>query len=296
MTLATAATVPKLPHHEQLEFCMTRARYRQGRKLTAVRVYTVNDESNYLIVNGVPAIKISNELETLCHRYGEIEFLQLLPDYPHEDYVEVYLVKFRFLKNARFAKKQLDGKSFYGHVLHVCYAPELETVDETREKLQDRRKTIAALTRYRQDTGELNLIRKPRVMPPTAARYINQLRPDLREETLDRLHYRVDEPATSNTELGQEVQRFGNRESWTLSDSSEACARIPNEDEGAAASPVIPKENSGPYKALGDTAKPKEECHSKNLREKKRSSEFYTISTKKIKLFGKKTLLSFKQD
>lgn len=288
MTRATALAVPKLPHHEQLEFCMTRAKYRQGRKLTAVRVYTVNDESNYLIVNGVPAIKISNELEMLCHRYGEIEYLQLLPDYPHADYVEVYLVKFRFLKNARFAKKQLDGNSFYGHVLHVCYAPELETLDETREKLQDRRKTIAALTRYRQNTSELNLVRKPRVLPPTAVQYINQLRPDLREETLDRLHHRVDEPATSDTGVGKEGHRLGDQESWTLLDSSKACTTI-SKDEELATSPFIPK-------ALGDSVKHIEECHSKNLREKRRSSEFYTVSTKKIRLFGKKTLFSFKQD
>ena len=32
---------------------------------------------------------------------------------------------------------------FYGGVLHVCYAPEYETVDETRWKLQERRITIA---------------------------------------------------------------------------------------------------------------------------------------------------------
>ena len=47
----------------------------------------------------------------------------------------------------RFAKKKLDDHSFYGASLHVCYAPEHETVTETREKLQDRRKVIAAKIR-----------------------------------------------------------------------------------------------------------------------------------------------------
>ena len=47
----------------------------------------------------------------------------------------------------RAAKRKLDDWSFYGGVLHVCYAPEYETVQETREKLQDRRKAIAAKVR-----------------------------------------------------------------------------------------------------------------------------------------------------
>lgn len=33
----------------------------------------------------------------------------------------------------------MDEKSFYGGVLHVCYVPEYETVEDTRLKLQDRR-------------------------------------------------------------------------------------------------------------------------------------------------------------
>ena len=48
---------------------------------------------------------------------------------------------------SRFAKKKLDNKSFFGGILHVCYAPEFETVNDTREKLQERRKVIAKKTR-----------------------------------------------------------------------------------------------------------------------------------------------------
>lgn len=47
----------------------------------------------------------------------------------------------------RIAKKKLDNRSFFGGILHVCYAPEFETVDDTREKLQERRKVIAKKTR-----------------------------------------------------------------------------------------------------------------------------------------------------
>jgi len=57
--------------------------------------------------------------------------------------------KFRkpILLSLRVAKKKLDNRSFFGGILHVCYAPEFETVDDTREKLQERRKVIAKKTR-----------------------------------------------------------------------------------------------------------------------------------------------------
>lgn len=42
----------------------------------------------------------------------------------------------------RFAKRQLDGRSFFGEVLHVCYAPEMESVSETRNKLIQRRRDV----------------------------------------------------------------------------------------------------------------------------------------------------------
>lgn len=36
----------------------------------------------------------------------------------------------------------MDEKGFYGGVLHVCYVPEYETVEDTRLKLQDRRSYV----------------------------------------------------------------------------------------------------------------------------------------------------------
>lgn len=36
----------------------------------------------------------------------------------------------------------MDEKSFFGGLLHVCYAPEYETVEDTRLKLQDRRRYV----------------------------------------------------------------------------------------------------------------------------------------------------------
>lgn len=37
----------------------------------------------------------------------------------------------------------MDDMSFYGGILHVSYAPELETVEETKDKLCIRRKEVA---------------------------------------------------------------------------------------------------------------------------------------------------------
>ncbi|KAJ8313704.1 hypothetical protein KUTeg_008265 [Tegillarca granosa] len=43
--------------------------------------------------------------------------------------------------------KRIQSASNELRVLHVCYAPEFESVDDTREKLQDRRKAVAAKIR-----------------------------------------------------------------------------------------------------------------------------------------------------
>jgi len=37
----------------------------------------------------------------------------------------------------------MDDYEFYGGILHVCYAAEYETVDDTRAKLEDRRRAVA---------------------------------------------------------------------------------------------------------------------------------------------------------
>ena len=45
------------------------------------------------------------------------------------------------------AKKKLDDYNFFGGTLHICYAPEFETVHDTREKLQERRRAVATRVR-----------------------------------------------------------------------------------------------------------------------------------------------------
>lgn len=71
----------------------------------------------------------------------------MLDEYPSEPFTDVYWIKFAAIDAARIAKKKLDNRSFFGKNLHVCYAPEFESVQDTREKLQQRRQVIARKTR-----------------------------------------------------------------------------------------------------------------------------------------------------
>nr|XP_020640892.1 RNA-binding protein 48 isoform X1 [Pogona vitticeps] len=133
-------------HHAQQAICASRAKYREGRRPRAVKVYTVNLESRYLLIQGVPALGVMKELVEQFALYGPIEEYNPLDDYPAEEFTEVYLIKFQKIQSARIAKRKLDERSFFGSLLHVCYAPEFESIQETREKLQDRRRYIAKAT------------------------------------------------------------------------------------------------------------------------------------------------------
>ena len=72
---------------------------------------------------------------------------QLLDDYPSEPYTDVYWIKYVDIDSARLAKEKLNHESFFGKKLCVSYAPEYETVQETREKLRRRRILIVKKTR-----------------------------------------------------------------------------------------------------------------------------------------------------
>ncbi|XP_059113315.1 RNA-binding protein 48 [Peromyscus eremicus] len=134
-------------HHVQTAVCDSRAKYREGRRPRAVKVYTINLESQYLLIQGVPAVGAMKELVERFALYGAIEQYNALDEYPAEEFTEVYLIKFVKLQSARIAKKKMDEQSFFGGLLHVCYAPEFETVEETRKKLEERKAYIARATK-----------------------------------------------------------------------------------------------------------------------------------------------------
>ncbi|XP_060516931.1 RNA-binding protein 48 [Cylas formicarius] len=137
-----AENVKEIKHHKQDSYCITRPAYRQGRKLTAVKVYTVNNESQHLYVYGVPKIDLRKELRQLCVKYGEVSRVAVVEDVKTEIFTQCFHVEYKRIQSARIAKRLLDTRSFYGGILHVCYAPESETVDQTRSKLSQRRRDI----------------------------------------------------------------------------------------------------------------------------------------------------------
>ncbi|XP_051921478.1 RNA-binding protein 48 [Hippocampus zosterae] len=158
-------------HHEQRKVCISRPKYREGRKARAVKVYTINLESCYVMVQGVPAIGVMTELIQLCALYGVVQEYRPLDEYPAEEFTEVYLVKFQKLTSARAAKRHMDEKSFYGGVLHVCYVPEYETVEDTRVKLQDRRRYVMRMAekRVQEREQEAAVNKEPTSAEPTPA-------------------------------------------------------------------------------------------------------------------------------
>jgi len=110
-------------------------------------VYTVNSESQHLLVCGVPSLGLQDELRRLCGRFGDVKSLVFVPKYAEEEFTDVFHVQYSRIQSARYGKHHLDGRAFYGGILHVCYAPEMESLAETRAKLIQRRKDIAIRTR-----------------------------------------------------------------------------------------------------------------------------------------------------
>ncbi|XP_020896530.1 RNA-binding protein 48 [Exaiptasia diaphana] len=133
-------------HHEKSKVCYSRPSYREARWERAVKVYTINLESKYIVVSGVASVGVSQELVDKFSSYGNIQEYFKLEDYPTEQFTEAYLIKYEKINNARFAKRKMDNKSFFGGILHVFYAPEYESVDECRHKLEERRKIISKKT------------------------------------------------------------------------------------------------------------------------------------------------------
>ncbi|KAF2286690.1 hypothetical protein GH714_023622 [Hevea brasiliensis] len=110
----------------------------------AIRVYTVCDESRYLIVRNVPALGCGDDLLKLFASYGDVEDFKPMDAEDCEQFTDVYWIKFRLVSNARFAKRKLDEFVFLGNRLQVSYAPHFESLSDTKDKLEGRRKEVLA--------------------------------------------------------------------------------------------------------------------------------------------------------
>ncbi|KAL0372378.1 UNVERIFIED_CONTAM: RNA-binding protein 48 [Sesamum calycinum] len=127
----------------------------------AVRVYTVCDESKYLIVRNVPSLGCGDELLKLFSTYGQVEECKPMDAEECEPYTDVYWIKFHLVSNARFAKRKLDESVFLGNRLQVSYAPEYESLSDTKEKLEGRRKEVLARLNPRRSKGPSESVSEP---------------------------------------------------------------------------------------------------------------------------------------
>ncbi|KAL3615819.1 hypothetical protein CASFOL_040113 [Castilleja foliolosa] len=59
-------------------------------------------------------------------------------------YTDVYWIKFHQMNNARFAKRKIDESVFLEDRLRVSYAPLYESLSDTKDKLEERRKEVLA--------------------------------------------------------------------------------------------------------------------------------------------------------
>lgn len=136
-------------HHVKGNVCLTRPPYRDGKKLRAVKVYTIAQESKYLLVQNIPSIRnVTEQLLPYFNQYGKIEQHWRLDGYERKDtkdgneFLDTILIKFLQIHRARMAKCRLDDMNFMGSNLHICYAPECESLDDLREKFQERRTIV----------------------------------------------------------------------------------------------------------------------------------------------------------
>uniref|UniRef100_A0A0E0CHM5 RNA-binding protein 48 n=1 Tax=Oryza meridionalis TaxID=40149 RepID=A0A0E0CHM5_9ORYZ len=112
------------------------------REPAAVRVYTVCDESKYLIVRNVPSLGCGDDLANLFATYGPVDECTPMDAEDCDPYTDVFFIKFSQASNARFAKRKLDESVFLGNRLQVSYAPQFESLLDTKEKLEVRRKEV----------------------------------------------------------------------------------------------------------------------------------------------------------
>ncbi|XP_053690560.1 RNA-binding protein 48 [Sabethes cyaneus] len=149
MTSDPESNTTELSHHIRYQYCHNRPPYRKSKKPTAVKVYSVANESRHLLVFGVPQINLLRELKAEFRRHGTVQCVINITDsikasgsLQVEAFTDVFHVKFEKLEKARQAKKALDARNFYGGILHISYAPEKESLQELQEKLSQRRKEV----------------------------------------------------------------------------------------------------------------------------------------------------------
>lgn len=111
------------------------------------QVYTITTESNHLLIFGVPSLNLRQETRALFIKFGKLLQFHISKQHTSEPFTETYHAQYERIQSARVAKKILDTKNFYGGSLHICYAPELENIEETHKKILQRQKDVLSRLR-----------------------------------------------------------------------------------------------------------------------------------------------------
>lgn len=98
-------------------------------------------------MRNVPELGCGDELKQLFSQYGEVEECKPMDAEECEPFTDVYWIKFCQIDNARFAKRKLDDSIFFTNKLQVSYAPDYESLSDTKEKLEFRRKEVLSRLR-----------------------------------------------------------------------------------------------------------------------------------------------------
>ncbi|KAI9278353.1 hypothetical protein BDA99DRAFT_554001 [Phascolomyces articulosus] len=164
---------------------LNRPEYRDPKTLRAVKVYTIAQESRYLIIENVPALGVVDNLLSTCQsilkRHANdntnerIETHGVLDNHHASDeFHDVIWIAFSTATAARKIKQQLDDRPFFTNILRVSYAPEYETADDVRNKLQERRRSPLATWQPKkkkrkrqknQSSPSMNAVSTPVVQP-----------------------------------------------------------------------------------------------------------------------------------
>ncbi|XP_072969073.1 uncharacterized protein [Typha angustifolia] len=100
-----------------------------------------------------------------CHLVGEVDMLRCKPMDAEEcePYTDVFFIKFSQVSNARFAKRKLDESVFLGNRLQVSYALQFESLSDTKEKLEARRKEVLCRIKFGRKEGSTSQQWSPQV-------------------------------------------------------------------------------------------------------------------------------------
>ncbi|KAI8370371.1 uncharacterized protein BYT42DRAFT_548650 [Radiomyces spectabilis] len=121
-----------------------RPEYRDSRTPRAVKVYTIAQESRYLLIENVPALNLSDELLRTLSKFGSVEiFRKVEGSDGGEQFSDVYWAQFDTIAASRLAKRMLDDKPFYANLLRISYDFEHETPEDIRAKIQDRQIVVS---------------------------------------------------------------------------------------------------------------------------------------------------------